>query len=468
MQPKTAVARRISVPLVATAALLAVYLFAYFEKPPWFDAPTESYLLACVAALAGITLLQVFSYLLLDVAFRKRKGREAPQLIRMVVSIAGYAAIFALVYGGVLGKDASKILATSAVLSVILGLALQDTLGNFFAGLSLQAEQPFHIGDALRVGDMTGRIESITWRATSIRTTDNSLVILPNSRIARDAIEVFSLHAKNRRKLRIPAPYGIAPERAIALMREAAGSILRISIEPQPQVRIAEFSDSAITYEILYWIEDYLWAHEIEAAIRERIWYAFNRHGIDIPFPIRQVKIEREETRASIPAVETENLLAGVEILKPLSAAELKEVANSAPRLLFGPGEMILHKGDSGDSMFVILRGEAEVLAADAEGNPQRVALLKAKNVIGEMALFTGDPRSADVRAVSELEIVEIHRPVIQHLLSANEALAEAFSQIIDARQRQLAAMSTSRSEISIIPSSETMLARIKKFFNLR
>jgi small-conductance mechanosensitive channel/CRP-like cAMP-binding protein len=460
---------RISVPAVLSAVLALLYIFRRDVRPAWAAPPYASYLLAAFAAASGVVLLRFASYLLLDLWFRRRKGREAPQLLRMVVSMTGYALIFVLIYSGVMDKSLSGILTTSAVLTVILGLALQDTLGNFFAGISLHVEQPYHIGDALQVGEVVGRVESVTWRTTTVRTTRNSQVIFPNSRIARDPIEVFALDALNRRSLRFLAPYDAPPEKVIQLARQIAADIPRVATEMPPIARIAEFADSGVAFELLYWIKDYLWAHEIEAAIRERLWYAFRRHGIEIPFPTRHVLMETtQRSRASGQQdLAFATLLSQIDLWKALNPHEVEVVAGSAVHQLYAPGEFVLRTGDAGDSMFVVHHGQAEVLGSDAGGNSIRVAVLEPGGVFGEMGLFTGEPRKADVRALTELGVLEIRKPVIQKLLAENVSLVESFSRIMGGRLAELSqAAETAASEERSSPQ-ETILRRIKRFFTL-
>jgi len=117
--------------------------------------------------------------------------------------------------------------------------------------------------------------------------------------------------------------------------------------------------------------------------------------------------------------------------------------------------------------MFIIRRGAAEVLAADSSGALRRVAALEPGNVIGEMALFTGEPRRADVRALRELELLEIRKPVVQRLLSANPLLVEAFSRIIVGRQTQLGPVAEPASGGGKAAAGESIIQRIKRFFNL-
>jgi small-conductance mechanosensitive channel len=238
MQESGSLLRKLSIPATLSVALAVVYVSVRSLSPAWMDQRSQVYLLAALTGSAGVLAQRLVNFILLDLIFLKRKGRQAPQLLRMVVSIIGYSAIFVTIYSGVLDKSLSGVLATSAVLTVILGLALQDTLGNFFAGISLHIEQPYQIGDALRVSEVVGKVESVTWRTTTVRTNNNSLVVLPNSKVARDPIEVYSLNSLSRRVLRFPAPYSVRPASIIRMATQVAASTPKVSADKSPVVRI--------------------------------------------------------------------------------------------------------------------------------------------------------------------------------------------------------------------------------------
>jgi branched-chain amino acid transport system substrate-binding protein len=210
-----------------------------------------------------------------------------------------------------------------------------------------------------------------------------------------------------------------------------------------------------------------MWAHEIEAIMRERLWYSFGRAGIEIPFPVRHLLLENREGREAEPAPDFESVLAGVDILKPLNSRELSEVAGTVRSYSYAPGETVLRAGDAGDSMFIIYRGQAEVLAPDTAGKSRQVAVLRSGNTIGEMGLFTGETRSADVRAIGELEILEIRKATIHRLLTENRLLAEAFSSVIGGRQAQLDRLSQLPAGEEKAATGETILQRILRFFSL-
>jgi CRP-like cAMP-binding protein len=350
---------------------------------------------------------------------------------------------------------------------VIIGLALQDTLGNFFAGLSLHLEQPFHILDAIKIGEVVGRVEAVTWRTTTLRTNNNSAVIFPNSKIARESLEIYSFNALNRRVIRFPAPYSIPPERVIQLTRQTAINIPNVASEKTPFVRMVEFGDSSIIYELLYWVKDYMLIHDIDAKIREHLWYIFRRNQIEIPFPVRHVLMEQLESRPVTEQAGYERMLQSVEILDPLNETEREALARSLVKHVYAPGELILRRGEPGDSMFIIDRGKVEVQLHAADGKLQQVAVLEPGNFFGEMALLTGEPRTADISALEETEILEIRKPALKQLLDENAQLAEALSHKLAERQMGLDEYSRAMPDEERRAQTGTMLRRIKSFFGL-
>ena len=461
--------KRITVPLAISVLLLLVYGAVQYFLPGLLGPSVAKYVRAVLYLGLSVGLVRAISYVLFDVIFQRRKQREAPALLRVLLSVVLYSVFLILIYKLVLDEQGGglELLATSTIVSVIIGLALQDTLGNFFAGLSIHIEQPFHILDAIRIGNMIGRVEAVTWRTTTIRTNDNTTVIFPNSTVAREALEVYRFNNLNRRILRAPAPYRVAPQRVIPLIRETVASIPNVASERTPVVRVGDFADSSIIYEILYWTKDYMWVPDIDAQIRQHVWYIYRRSEIEIPFPIRHVLLEQQEPVVSRKEANYDKVIESVEIFSPLSAEEKEAVARSAIRSVYAPGELILRRGDPGDSMFVIYRGNVEVRLASPDGNTQQVAELKPGNFFGEMALLTGEPRNADVLAASEVETLEIRKGVLQQLLDNNAALAEALSRTIAERQVRLDEYARAMPEEERRVKAQTILRRIQRFFGL-
>ena len=451
--------------------LFAVLLGAAYGTTAWLgglDPLALRWLLAAFLTALGVLVVQAVRFLVLDVAFLRTQGHHAPALLHGVVAIALYFVLGLLVASGVFHYSLTSALATSAVASVVLGLALQETLGNFFAGVALQIEQPFRPGDVVRIGAVEGKIEGFNWRATTVRTTDDTRVVIPNGNVAREALEVFARDALNRRKLAVGAPYEVAPQRVIRLLREAVTSVPGVSDREPPQARLGSFDDSSVGYEILYWVEDAMRMEAIDAQIRERIWYVFARHGVSIPYP-HQVEVPYEPVAPTEPVPDVGELrLAEVPLLASLTAEERRRLAERARTLVFGPGERVLAAGGAGGSMFVVLDGRVEVRVPRPEGGTVRVAEIGPGEVIGEMSLLTGEARSADVCALDEVEVLEVGKAAMGEVLAANAALAEALSRHIGARLNERSeAFARERAPAARAAAQASLLQRIRQFFDL-
>lgn len=460
-------AKRLAPPVLMGFAAASFWIVLKATRPPWSGPAVETAALALLAAGAGVACIRALDYAIFDVLFVRRRQREAPELLRGLVGIIGYSALIAFIYGVVLGRNLGGILATSAVATLILGLALQDMLGNFFAGLSLHVEGPYEIGDSIRLGDVTGRVESVTWRTTALRTNNNSLVVFPNAKIAREPIEIYRLHSENRRLLEFPAPYGAPPEKVIGAVRESLLSMSGMSNSHPPTVRIAAFGASEMVYEVLYWVSDYMTGPEIDARIRERIWYILGRHGWEIPFPVRRLLHDRPSVEQSLSVEERVAILSSIDLFSPLNPAERSELGSSLEPLVFAPQESVVARGDQSASMFIIRRGRAQVLLPEPGSRPRQVATLEPGDFFGEMALFTGEARTADVVALEELEVLELTKTAVERLLRENAGLAGSFSDVIASRQARLAELNREVREKDAPLRGSSILERIQRFFGL-
>jgi small-conductance mechanosensitive channel len=263
MAAKADRSNRVFLLLFATAIVgLALYFYArYFEftlpqgpHANWLKLP-----LLGLAALLGYLASQLLNAVIFDFAFRFRKGYEAPTLVRNIFTLLAFAIFFVLSFRYVYSQyDLGALFTTSALFGVIIGLALQDTLGNFFAGISLHADRPFQVGDVIVVtsNKLTGVVESITWRAIKIRTFQNHIVLVSNSLAAREAIEVSPRDNLNARIVFFGTIYTDSPAKTIHIVREAVRDADNVSDKITPIVRIRGLGDSSVDWEIKYWLDD--------------------------------------------------------------------------------------------------------------------------------------------------------------------------------------------------------------------
>lgn len=451
---------------------LALYFYLrYFD----FTLPVGTYAnplripILVLTALLGYLAARLVNTILFDFAFRLRRGYEAPTLVRNIFTLAAFIILFVVSFRYVYSQyDLGALFTTSALFGVIIGLALQDTLGNFFAGISLHADRPFQVGDVIVVtsNKLTGVVESITWRAIKIRTFQNHIVLVSNSLAAREAIEVSPRDNLNARIVFFSTIYTDSPAKTIHIVREAVRDAENVSDKIRPIVRIRQLGDSSVDWEIKYWLEDYAKYNDTDALVRQRVWYALRRSGLTFAFPTRTLYLERAVPARPVTAEDQiADRLSAVDIFSPLSPEELRQLAKATAGHVFAPGETLIRAGDEGSSMFVVHSGRVAVQISDRAG-PRTVAELTEGNFFGEMALFTGEPRTANVVAQEETEVLEIGHTAMKHIFQTNPGLAESISWTIAERQAALAKDSASTQPS--IQETDGLLSSIKRFFGLR
>jgi small-conductance mechanosensitive channel/CRP-like cAMP-binding protein len=466
--------------VASTVAVLALYLVFKFDKQ-LLDLLSSrmaglSFNPRTITSVLRLVLFATLAYLIvraLNVSVftlvRLRRGFDAPTLVRNMFSIIAFTALFFVIFTQIFPDvNLGALFTTSAIFGVILGLALQDTLGNFFAGISLQADRPFQVGDVITVGVQrhTGVVEEITWRAIKVRTFQNHITLISNSNAAKEPIEVCPRENLNARLVFFNTLYSDSPAKTIHVVREAVREADNVSQKITPIVRIRNLGDSSADYEVKNWLDDYAKYNDTDALVRQRIWYAFRRNGLTFAYPTRTLLVERKAKGSpgesdAAPIVER---LAAVDIFAPLSTEETTMLAQASTSHVFAPGEIVIRAGDPGSSMFVVHSGRVAVQLSE-NGRPRTVATLSEGAFFGEMALFTGEPRTANIVALEETEVLEIGHQAMKLVFDANPDLVESLSHIITERRLALAASEDQRA--ADIDESAGLLSAIKRFFGL-
>jgi len=420
--------------------------------------------------LLAYLAVRALSTVIFEFAFRIRRGYEAPTLVRNIFSIIAFTLLFVLIFKEIYTDvNLGALFTTSAIFGVIIGLALQDTLGNFFAGISLHADRPFQVGDVITVGEqkgLTGVVESITWRAVKIRTFQNHVVLVSNSSAAKEALEVCPRDNLNARLVFFNTLYTDFPAKTIHIVREAVRDAENVSPKVTPIVRVRDLAESGIDWEVKYWLDDYAKYNDTDALVRQRIWYAFRRAGIQFAFPTRTLHVERRAvTEERGPGQDIVDRLTAVDIFAPLSDEETERLAAASVRHVFAPDEIVIRAGDAGSSMFVVHNGRVQV-QINENGRARAVAVLNEGDFFGEMALFTGEPRAATVVALEQTEVLEIGHSAMKLIFETNPDLVESLSWTIAERRAGLAATQQD-SQVSI-EESAGLLSTIRRFFGIK
>lgn len=416
-----------------------------------------------------ISIVKLLTILIFETIFKNVAQSEIASLARTVLSVVIYFVAFFIVFQSQYPSvNLGAIFTGSAILGIVVGLALQDTLGNLFAGIALQADKPFQVGDVVSISNRgVGVVESVSWRGVKIRTFQNKLLVIANAVLGKETIEVAPSNNLNARVLYFNTVYSDSPAKTAQIVREAVRQVENVSPKLRPIVRISKFGDSGLDWEVKYWIEKYSKYNDTDALIRQRIWYAFQREGISFAYPTRTIHIEKadEEVTVDDRMNELSEHLSLVPIFAPLMEDEMERLAKTSVRRVFAPGEAIVRKGQEGGSMFVIIRGGVKIQLPGPSG-PRTINELSVSDFFGEMSLLTGEPRSATVVAGEETEVLQIRKSSIKPIFEANPDLLRLISEIVEERRLLLSDDDSGLAEEGA--TAETGLIRsIRKFFGI-
>jgi small-conductance mechanosensitive channel len=415
-----------------------------------------------------ITAVRFMTFLLYHTVLRRSAQSEISSLLKTVISVIIYIVAFFIIFQTEYPTvNLGALFTGSTILGIVVGLALQDTLGNLFAGIAIQADQPFQVGDVVAISNRgTGVVEAVSWRGVKIRTFQNKLLVMSNAVMGKETIEVAPRDNLNARLVHFNTVYSASPAKTAALIREAVRGIENVSQKMRPIVRIRNFGESSLDWEVKYWCENYARYNDTDSQIRQRIWYVFNRENIEFAFPTRTL-INADQPKA----VPVEDVIdsrveqfSGVPIFAPLTDEEICTLAEASVSRVFAPGEVIVRKGQEGKSMFLIVRGAVAVQIP--EGAVQRtINNLSAGDFFGEMSLLTGEPRTANVVAEDETEVLQIRKEAIKPIFENNPHLMEAIGTIIEDRRARL--ILPGEKERIDVEDERGVLRSLKKFFGL-
>src|SRR5213080_1300353 len=411
-----------------------------------------------------------------DWYFEKRKHTPIPHFPRQIVALIVYLITLLMVlwYGYHASRWLTGLLTGSGIAAIVLGLAGQNLLSGIIAGMSLQINRPYKVGDWLKVGDTYGEVMEINWRSTRLRTNDGIYLDIPNNEIVKTTI--VNLHYPTEvhaMRIRVGVDYNVPPNRVKDALTRAAQSALNVLPEPKVRVFLVDFADHAVIYEIKFYMGNHSRINETNDAVRTNVWYELKRQRIRIPFPIRTLHLERHAPRPIEEGhEEARAILRGEPLFQCLSDDQIDNLVKQSDLNHFGRGERVIEEGAEGDSMFILLRGAAEVSVAK-NGSTIPVASLRSGDCFGEMSLLTGEKRSATVKADGDCYIMEISKDVMADVIRDSPDCLRKLSELLAKRKMEtegiLKDVATSSADQAAKQReyTATFLRRLKTFFAL-
>ncbi len=482
---------RLILPVVLLTATLA-FKVRFVRQSFSFSLKFNLFLDAALIFFVAFFVIRLINSAVVTWYARRRRPFPLPRVLHGLLLAVLYLIILFAVLRNILGINITPFLTTSAILTMILGLALQGVLSNILAGMSLHFTKSFKRGDWIKVGDHEGVVIDTTWRETRLLDRSSNVIIVPNNIMASETVANFSLPDKKTALVyAIRVGFDAPPAAVQESLLEAAHDISEALTSPAPQVLIRGYDDFGISYGLKFWITDFGRKDAILAKAGRLIWYKFKRRNITIPVPLREslsqalgaLKAEErpmapEGTEANVRDLAGSNFLRAPDGKKAgkllVSAAEVKTLAARVKREVYSSGEVLFRQGEKGKTCFIVCRGLVRGEVVYEENGKRYVSEFKTGpgGIVGEMSLFSGLPRTATCSVEEESELLKITAADFAALLVGNQKLAGMIAGIVSNRnlknQKFLAKIKEiSAQDLAGSINKKTILAHLKNFIQM-
>jgi small-conductance mechanosensitive channel/CRP-like cAMP-binding protein len=464
--------RRLAVPLiflaVVAAAVWAAGALGIPTSSPGGEGGTRDYGKLAIGIAAAVLAIRILDLIFFEAVPRVRGRSPAPALLRQLSALLLFGIAVAALFQATLSMSLATVLVPSAIITAVIGLALQDTLGNLFSGLALAMERTVTAGDVIHTGGAFGVVEELSWRTIKLRTPEGNLLLLPNSMAGRDRLEVYPRGRAIARRIEVSVDDVVSPAMVRGVLEGAVRGVSGVAEKPEPVAYLRLLSGGSEVFELRYWLEDYARFLEVDARVHERVWYALARAGVRLALPvIEQRQFAGGPLQLPRAPADAAAAISGLDLFGALSPEERTALTAGAAVQRFGPGEIVVREGEPGDSMFLIAAGTVNVSVHGDGDTSQRVAGLGPGQSFGEQSLLTGERRNATVRAAGEVVLIEIEKQDFAPVLAANPSLCEALEKIMTERRQYSADVLSSR-PAAAAHERQDLAGRIARFFGLR
>jgi small-conductance mechanosensitive channel len=450
--------------LIARLGLAAVVIIAIMTSKETFKLSDRfrTYLDA-----AFVFFVVFFAVRLLDTALiiwyaRRSKPYPLPDLLRDLILAVIYLVCLFVILKNMLHVNITPFLATSAILTMVLGLAFQGVLSNILSGMSLHFTKSFARGDWVGIGPHEGIVVDTNWRETRLLDRYSNIIVLPNNVVASEKITNFS-QPDNRTALTMPfkLSYGARAADVLKTLLEAARDCPEVLPAPAPLAFVQSYDELGVSYLLKFWVTDYARKHSILTEVGRLAWYKMKRNNIDIAVSlgdrvkdivraVREAPTAIKEPEAHLKEKEqTYRDLLHSSFLRHqqgdkagqllISENEVRALADLIRRSAYTQSEVLFRQGEKGTNCFVVARGKIRGEIVYEEGGKKFVSefFVGPGGIFGEMSLFTGMPRTAMGIVAEETELLKIRAEDFAVLIERNPALAEEVAEMVSARNEQ-------------------------------
>ncbi|MBI3994361.1 MAG: mechanosensitive ion channel [Nitrospirae bacterium] len=460
----------LSVIYATTALLVVVSRFLAHPSVPRMYVPPDLMIGVRVLFWTGASffVLKLLDLLLIESFLIRKKALHIPQLLRMLIFLSLFVTSLLFVLRLVLDINLIALIALPTVATAVVGFSLKDTLTRLFDGIALG--RVMRTGDWVGILGREGQVVQIDLSHLTLRTREDDHLLIPNNSVSQQEIINYSKPStRHACSVAVEAAYKDPPLKVQEVLQNVARSVPGVMTYPAPKAFVEAYRESGMQYRLKFWAEDYSEHLRLQSEVLSYIWYAFQRQGIEIPYPVRTIQIQ-PATAGPEARNDIVQKLRRVDFLSVLPDADLEILAGKVRRRSYLIGERVIEEGEPGEEFFFIERGTARVRVKDSDD--PKVAELAAADFFGEISLLTGEPRSATVVAASELQVLVIDKACFQEILFRNPSLAEAIGETLSRRRADLTVVREKiRPASAAEPAAKTrtnLADRIKRFFGIR
>ena len=415
--------------------------------------------------------LMLLAKIYLWAPYEARHGRQAPRLFVNLVNILVVFMVLAFMTTVILDKDFGAIFAGLSFLGAGIALALQTPILDTFSGGVIDIERPMRLNDWIKIDGYSGKVVALNWRSTVIQNLDGYTHI-PNAKFSTHTLTNYSTPNKNfLAHLIVSLDYHISIPRAQRILLSAVLSVPDVKDGSSATAFADKTTPGGIDYIVRFHVQDLARAPYVRHEVYSAIMTHLAVYGLSVSEGMGGYTLTQAPTLAEPFLTERplQEALKSASLFHCLSKAQMTLLVNNVQASFINNGETVIAQGSKGDSMFVIEEGTVEVcINMSGKKDPVRVAILGPGACFGEMSLLTGEKRTATVRAMTSLRLIEIKKKALQPILQASPALLPKMAKVISQRQKineEKKEKVVENTEMRQAPKKKTLLESMKEFF---
>jgi small-conductance mechanosensitive channel/CRP-like cAMP-binding protein len=417
---------------------------------------------------------RLFRHFYWDRHLKRRRNRETPKLIQDIVTVflVALASAFALWLQE--GISLAGIAAGSIAIAAGIGVALQPDIQDIVSGISINMENSYAIGDWVTVSTdqmpapIYGCISGSSWHSTYVTLEDGTRASVPNHLFTTNVIVNHSRPVGAKRlDIEIGIDSRLPSDRVIDMMLGEAYKVVRLpglARHPDPEVVLIQITSDAVLYSVRFWF----FPNQTSPATAKSLMLRALQDVLlqnELPMPVTQIEMAPPpDIRDLLEPREIQEALINTSLFRnALSDEERQALGADCRPIELQRGNVLMRQGDAAVSMFIVLEGAISIAIDTPAGDQQEVAVSAAGDVVGEMSLMTGAPRTATVTALTRLRALEITRETIDAMLKKNPELFERFSRVLAQRQLEIDALANRKVDKQAVELD--ILTRMRTFF---